>query len=106
MLIHHQDYAVSSKLHQCHVMHTILDDDIENNTKIPTSYKNALKHEDDEKWKGTISEELKAHKKTQIWRFGPITTNFKLIKCKWEFYGTPEHYKVRLVAKGGFKVLT
>ena len=60
----------------------------------------------DEKWRNTMSEDMRALEKNQTWEVVRLPKGKRLVRCKWVFIekykadGTLKRYKARLVAKG------
>jgi len=76
--------------------------------KEPTTYKQAMKSADADKWLAAIEDELSSLKKMGTWKQELVTppSDRRAVKNKWVFKikvapdGTPIRYKARLVAKG------
>lgn len=73
---------------------------------IPTTFEEAVKAEDSEKWQEAMQRELNSLKENETWELTTVPPNTPIIPCKWVFTtklrpdGTTERYKARLVAKG------
>ncbi len=72
----------------------------------PTSYKNAIKSRNAEKWNAAMKSELDSLHREGTWHVVPRSNDMFVIKCKWVFkiktneFGEVIRYKARLVAQG------
>ncbi|KAI3472951.1 hypothetical protein Pfo_029197 [Paulownia fortunei] len=79
----------------------IVDDDV------PSTFQDAVRSSESEKWKGAMEEEMQSLQKNKTWKVTQLPKGKKAIGCKWVFAkkeGFPDkndmRYKARLVAKG------
>lgn len=71
----------------------------------PTTYAEAMKRPDANKWEQAIYKEIATRKKNSTWKIDGQPEDRKLIDCKWVFKvkqtpGEEDRYKARLVARG------
>ncbi|GJX81498.1 retrovirus-related pol polyprotein from transposon TNT 1-94 [Tanacetum coccineum] len=74
---------------------------------VPTTYSEAVRDSENEKWRIAMSEEMQSLQKNQTWELTNLPEGKKAIGCKWVYAkkeGFPGQddvrYKARLVAKG------
>lgn len=71
---------------------------------VPLTYNDAITSANSDKWKVSISEELRAHSENKTWTLVEKPESAKVIGCKWVFRVKDEptgpRYKSRLCAKG------
>ena len=72
----------------------------------PTSYQEAMKSPDSQKWLEAMRTEMQSMHDNQVWNLITPSEGLKTIGCKWVFKkktdmdGKAQTYKARLVAKG------
>ena len=74
---------------------------------VPTTYNEAVKSSEAQKWREAMNDEMQSLLKNQTWKLADLPKGKKAIGCKWIFAkkeGFPDksnvRYKARLVAKG------
>ena len=71
----------------------------------PSSYQEALKLEDSDKWLATSHEEFDGLTEMGVWKLVDRPHDHKTIKCRWTYVlKFDSRYKARLVAKGYMQV--
>jgi hypothetical protein len=87
---------------------TYLSEDLYDVGKVddPISYKQAIAHQNSDKWIEAMQDELKSMSTNQVYELVEIPNGVKPVGCKWVYKtkrdskGKVEKFKARLVAKG------